>query len=99
MVPLACTRSPFEARVLTARLGADGIVWELRGGSPDSVYPLGAIDILVAEDDLDRARELLSDEVASDADAPDELERRAWLMPALVVLGLVAFVALRTFSL
>src|SRR5215831_16158140 len=39
MVPLACELSPFEARVLAARLGAEGVVWELRGGS--SVYPVG----------------------------------------------------------
>jgi hypothetical protein len=57
MVPLACELSPFEARVLAARLGAEGVVWELRGGS--SVYPVGWVDVLVSADDLDHATELL----------------------------------------
>ena len=61
MVPLATTRSAFEAQVLAARLGAEGILWQLRGGTADSVYPVGSVDVLVAEDDLDEARELLED--------------------------------------
>jgi hypothetical protein len=57
MVPLACQLSSFEARLLAARLGADGVVWELRGC--DSVYPVGWVDVLVSADDLEHARELL----------------------------------------
>jgi hypothetical protein len=57
MVPLISAPSPFEANLLAARLGAEGILWELRG--VDSVYPLGNIHVLVAETDLERARELL----------------------------------------
>lgn len=62
MVPLVCELSVFEAQLLAARLGAEGMMWELRGGS--SVYPVGWVDVLVASDDLERARELLlSDEI------------------------------------
>ncbi|MBI2704002.1 MAG: hypothetical protein HYX32_01740 [Actinobacteria bacterium] len=62
MVPLVCELSSFEAQLLAARLGAEGMVWELRGGS--SVYPVGWVDVLVDSRDLERARELLlSDEV------------------------------------
>jgi hypothetical protein len=62
MVPLATELSPFEARVLAARLGAEGVVWELRGGS--AVYPVGWVDVLVSADDLPDAKELLlADEV------------------------------------
>lgn len=62
MVPLVCELSTFEAQLLAARLGAEGMVWELRGGS--CVYPVGWVDVLVESDDLEAARELLlSDEV------------------------------------
>lgn len=65
MVRLATVRSGFEAKVLAARLGAEGIVWELRGNA-DSLYPVGPIEVLVTEDDVAVARELLlADEVES----------------------------------
>jgi hypothetical protein len=47
--------SDFEAKVMTARLGADGILWEVRGVM-GGVYPLGGIDILVPVDELAAAR-------------------------------------------
>jgi hypothetical protein len=48
----------FEAKVVTARLGADGILWELRG-IVDSMYPLGGIDVLVPVDELEAAQHSL----------------------------------------
>ena len=76
MVRLATVRSGFEAKVLAARLGAEGIVWELRGNA-DSMYPVGPVEVLVTEDDVDAARELLLvDDVESafeaDAHAGDD---------------------------
>jgi hypothetical protein len=65
MVPVALAASGFEAKVLAARLGADGVVWELRG-DVDSVYPVGGIEVLVPREELDQARELLA------APLPDE---------------------------
>ena len=59
MVSLVSARSGFEAKVLTARLGAEGIIWQVRGGLLDAVYPVGQVEILVAADDIERARELL----------------------------------------
>jgi hypothetical protein len=59
LVLLATGLSDFEAKVLTARLGAQGIVWQVRG-VVDSVYPLGDIDVLVRADELDDAMMLLS---------------------------------------
>jgi hypothetical protein len=71
MVPLVSAPSPFEANILAARLGAEGILWELRGA--DSVYPLGNIHVLVEETDLERARELLLvTEVESAFDGVDD---------------------------
>lgn len=76
MVPLASLSNQFEAQVLGARLGAEGILWQLRGAS--SVYPFGSVEMLVDADDLTEARELLlADEVesvfaADDGDAADD---------------------------
>ena len=62
MILLITVSSTFEAHVLAARLGAAGIIWQLRGA--DSVYPVGTIDVLVSADDADTARELLlADEI------------------------------------
>jgi hypothetical protein len=89
MVPLATTRSGFEAKVLAARLGAEGIVWQIRGGS-DGVYPVGAVEVLVRRDDLEQARELLLvDEVeAAFSDVGDETgdSRVEWWLGAGLVL-------------
>jgi len=61
MVHLTAVDSAFAARVVAARLGADGIVAELRGASLDNVYPLpGPVDVYVSVDDFELARDLLS---------------------------------------
>jgi hypothetical protein len=62
MVLLMTAPSPFAAQVLVARLGAEGILWELRGQS--SVYPVGQVDVLVEEDAIARARSLVADPAA-----------------------------------
>ncbi|HVC70527.1 MAG TPA: hypothetical protein VNC61_09780 [Acidimicrobiales bacterium] len=59
MVPLTTVGSSFEARVLAARLGADGILTQARGGG-DGTYPLpGPVQVFVVVDQADEARELL----------------------------------------
>jgi hypothetical protein len=58
MVPLTTVANPVAARILVAHLGSEGIVWELRG-NVDGPYPVGPVEVLVAEDDLALARELL----------------------------------------
>ncbi len=63
MVHVRTVPTAFHARVIAARLGADGIVTQLRGnvGGP---YPFGEVSIWVGEDDADDAgRLLLADEV------------------------------------
>jgi len=104
MVHLASVPSPFEARILAARLGAEGIVWELRGA--DSVYPVGPVQVLVEEDGADRARELLlADEVEAvfDDDGPDEglrLGHRDWWVIAVgaLLIGLFVFARMLAFG-
>jgi hypothetical protein len=59
MVPLTTVGSSFEARVVMARLGADGILTQSRGGG-DATYPLpGPVQVFVVMDQADEARELL----------------------------------------
>src|SRR5437763_11600116 len=71
MVHLRTVPNSFHARVIAARLGADGIVAQLRG-PVDGMYPIGNVMVFVDEQDLDTARELLlADEVES---AFDEAE-------------------------
>jgi len=58
MVHLATLSSSFEAQLVAARLGAEGVVWQLQGpvGGP---LPLSDVSVLVDESDLRRAREIL----------------------------------------
>jgi Putative prokaryotic signal transducing protein len=90
MVRLLTTLDQFEARVLVARLGAEGILWELRGGH-DGPYPMGPVHVYVEADDLARAEELL----AATAELPVEDDPvppslRTPLPLVLVVLGVAA---------
>jgi len=94
MVHLRTVPSAFHARVLAARLGADGIVTELRGAL-DGPYPVGVVKVLVPDTDLEVARELLlADEVEAAFDAPAEAPAgRLARPPAWVALALLAFLA------
>ena len=91
-------------------MGADGILWELRG-IVDGIYPLGRIDVLVPLEELDAARQcLVADEAggspAPPADGPDGEIRpgetagpigegsRRWWMTAAVIAGALAFSAI-----
>jgi hypothetical protein len=75
MVPVRKVTDQFEARVVAARLGAAGFVVELRGRGASAVYPWGPIEICVAEDDEEGARELLlADEIESAFDEEVPLE-------------------------
>jgi hypothetical protein len=77
MVHLRTVPDAFHARVIAARLGADGILTELRGavGGP---YPLGAVSVWVSVDDEPIASDLLLvDELeAAFEEVPQEWESR-----------------------
>jgi Putative prokaryotic signal transducing protein len=59
MIPVAFARSGFEAKVIAAQLGSEGVVWELRG-DVDGLYPVGGIEVLVPSDEAERARDVLT---------------------------------------
>jgi hypothetical protein len=101
MVPVLRAEGTFHARVVAARLGSEGIVTQLRG-NVDGPYPMGSVEVLVTEDDLEAARELLlADEVEASFDEvsieAEELppepvpSYRGWLF--VVATGLVALSA------
>jgi hypothetical protein len=74
MVHLRTVNSAFHARVIAARLGADGIPTQLQG-SLDGPYPVGNVSVWVAQSDAESAQELLlADEVEAAFDLPDEGE-------------------------
>jgi hypothetical protein len=100
MVHLRTVHNVFHARVIAARLGAEGIVTELRG-AVDGPYPIGDVSVWVAEADASSAQELLlADEVESAFDLPDEGEpwergrRRRPLLLGLTGIQLLAGFAL-----
>lgn len=94
MVRLTTVTGAFHARVLAARLGADGILTELRG-NVDGPYPgMGLVDVYVeAERHDDATALLLADEVDAAFESDDEpmtrAERAPWQLWA-VVAALVA---------
>jgi hypothetical protein len=73
MVHLTTVGSMFEARVVMARLGAEGILTQLRGAG-DGPYPLpGPVEVLVVVDQAGEARELmLADQVEALFDDVEE---------------------------
>src|SRR5947209_14331241 len=93
MVHLRTVPNAFHARVIAARLGADGIVAQLRG-PVDGLYPIGDVAVFVDESDLEEARDLLmADEVEAafedeaDPNASDEhhLHWANWMIAAMLV--------------
>jgi hypothetical protein len=97
MVHLRTVPDAFHARVIAARLGADGILTELRGamGGP---YPIGCVSVWVSVEDEPIATELLLvDELeAAYEDLPEGWEgsRRQPLVFGWTARQLVAAVAL-----
>jgi hypothetical protein len=86
MVAVTSVTDPMTARILAARLGAEGIVWELRGG--DGLYPVGPVVLLVEEQDVGVARALLGEAAAEEDEwraLGDHGHRRRVAIAALLV--------------
>ena len=98
MVRVTTCGDAFEARLVAARLGSEGVVWSLRGGH-DGPLVLGSVDVLVDVADLETARELLGDSgcelAAADAEAERETTGRDVLLVCAVLLGALLFAIAR----
>jgi hypothetical protein len=97
LVRLFTTLDQFEAKVAVAKLGAEGIVCELRGGI-SSAYPFGPVHVYVELTRADEAREILtiSDDDGLDFDGAATAERLAQRRARtrwVAVLGLLVVVA------
>lgn len=67
MVVVDTVGTRFEAELLAAKLGANGILWEIRSRQlVPTTHPIGCLDVLVPVEEEAEARELLApDEVLS----------------------------------
>jgi hypothetical protein len=83
--------------VLSARLAAEGVVYEVRG--PSGAYPFGAAKVFVLRSDLEAARLLLDDvHQLGESERLDDGPRRrspvvvtvAVVMVTVIVLSIVA---------
>ena len=96
MVHLLTVGSAFQARVVAARLGSEGIVTSLRG-AVDGPYPFGDVAVFVDAEDMALARQLmLADEVEDTftAAARDGAgSRRVAGMPPWLAIAAIVFVA------
>jgi hypothetical protein len=77
LAKLLTVHSGFHARIVAARLGADGIPVQLTGAS-DGPYPVGATTLWVLAGDLDEATGLLlldeAEWVLAEADADEQVD-------------------------
>jgi hypothetical protein len=99
MVRLTTVRETFHARVIAARLGAEGVLTQLRG-NVDGPYPMGDVHVYVDEHDLPAAQELLmADEVESAFEEGGVDATGLQRAPELwIVLGAILLVAAVLFS-
>ena len=99
MVRLMTAANAMQARIIAARLGSEGIVWEFRG-SVDGPLALGPVEVLVDAEGLATAKEmLLVDDVESAFATEPQPARETttrdvmWVVVALV--GLILFAIAR----
>jgi hypothetical protein len=89
MVRLLTTYDVFEAKLVAARLGSEGVLWELRGGV-DNAYPLGPVHVYVDEADLSVAHDVLAPVGDDEPDSePGARRSPAALVASVLVLGLL----------
>jgi len=103
MVQLMTAGSAMEARIIAARLGSEGIIWELRG-SVDGPLAFGPVDVLVDAEGYESARELLlvDDVESSFSDEPRPVHVTTgrdvlWAVLALVVLAVFTVLRMASF--
>ena len=95
MVRVATVGDPIEARIIAARLGSEGLLWELRGGV-SGPYPMGPVHVYVEEHEAEVANELINlpaDPELDDDAAEEAPSSRAPLALWVVVLAILAVAA------
>ena len=95
MVRLLTTYDVFEAKLMAARLGSEGVLWELRGGV-DNAYPLGPVHVYVDEADLSVAHDVLAPvgDDDDDPEAPADARRSpAALVASVMVLAVLVIIS------
>jgi hypothetical protein len=92
MVRLTTCADGFEARLVAARLGSEGVVWSLRGGH-DGPLAFGTVDVLVDADDLEVAQEVLGLEVVEAVPERETTGRDVLLVVAVLVGALLFAIA------
>jgi hypothetical protein len=105
MVRVTTATSSFEAQVIAARLGSEGILWQLRG-NVDGPYPIGNVEVLVAASDYDVARELLLVDEVEDAlagggshrDQSSGAPKELWFVIVAIILMAVFTIARMAWS-
>jgi hypothetical protein len=102
MLRLMTAANAVEARIIAARLGSEGIVWELRG-SVDGPLAIGPVEVLVDADGFECAKELMlaADVESSFDDRAQEAHVRTGrdvLWAALALLALTLFAIARMAS-
>ena len=98
MVRLTTVGTSFHARVIAARLGAEGILTDLRG-NVDGLYPVGVVYVYVDQEDLPEAQEILMvDDVESAFDEADDRPDLGTPKALWLVLGAVLGIAAVTFA-
>jgi hypothetical protein len=99
MVRLMTAANAVQARIIAARLGSEGIVWEFRG-SVDGPLAVGPVEVLVDADGFAAAKELLMVDDIESAFATEpqpvrETTTRDVVWVALALVGLILFAIVR----
>lgn len=99
MVRLMTAANAIEARIIAARLGSEGIVWEFRG-SVDGPLAVGPVDVLVDVEGFETAKELLMVDEIESSFAPEphvvrETTMRDVMWVALALVGAIVFAIVR----
>jgi hypothetical protein len=84
MVVVATASTRFEAELYAAKLGAHGVLWEIRSRElVPTTHPIGWLEVLVPVDERDDAAEVLA---VSDESVTDAPPGRTRLSPGLRIL-------------
>jgi len=73
MVVVRTVGTRFEAELLAAKLGAHGVLWQIRDRRlVPTTHPIGFLEVMVPREELEVAEEVLSPESTDDDRSGDE---------------------------